>query len=264
MLELDASFDETELGFSKFTRFLRQAHDHEVVNLNKQEGGNYEVSLPGGGAPKPEPSSEPRDERQPGREPMAVELLAPAATESRPVAPSATEPRPGAPSSSGLGPRRGSTRRRHEAGPPALLEGQSAATERSAAASVQPEALGLPTESEDQVRYLTHYRGVGRKTAETLVENFGNEVFDVLQSNPQRLEDVVPAARAQQILEAWKQDYARRLGSGVQPRSEGPTQDSPAGEEGAAPGEGGERNHSGRRRTRRGGRRGGGGRERAG
>ena len=48
MLELDAAFDETNLGFSKFNRFLRQAHDHEIVNLDKHESGNFEVSLPAG------------------------------------------------------------------------------------------------------------------------------------------------------------------------------------------------------------------------
>ncbi|MSR36490.1 MAG: NYN domain-containing protein, partial [Gemmatimonadetes bacterium] len=54
MLELEAAFDETNLGFSKFSRFLRQAHDHEVVDLHKQDTGNFEVSLRaggGGGAP---------------------------------------------------------------------------------------------------------------------------------------------------------------------------------------------------------------------
>src|SRR5690606_6058519 len=35
MLELNASFDESNYGFSKFSRFLRQAHDAEVVTLRK-------------------------------------------------------------------------------------------------------------------------------------------------------------------------------------------------------------------------------------
>src|SRR3989442_362080 len=57
MVELDPGFDEGEYGFSKFSRFLRQAHDHEVIDLHKQDAGNYEVSLrrPGGPArPAPE------------------------------------------------------------------------------------------------------------------------------------------------------------------------------------------------------------------
>jgi uncharacterized protein (TIGR00288 family) len=257
MLELDPAFDETELGFGKFTRFLRQAHDHEIVNLNKQEGGNYEVSLPGTGgaiaaprAPNPVDASARSDERpqEPAATPAAFQPVLP---ESRPTHAAGT---------AGVGPRRGSTRRRHETGPPPMLEGQTVSSAPSAASPVEPEALGLPTESEAQVRYLTHYRGVGRKTAETLVENFGNDVFSVLQRDPQRLENVVPAARAQQILEAWKQDYARRLsGDSEAPRSE-PASRS---EDDAKENEAREGNHAGRRRTRRGGRRGG-GRERAG
>jgi uncharacterized LabA/DUF88 family protein len=45
MLELRPGFDEGAYGFSKFSRFLRQAHDAEVVNLQKVENGSYEVAL---------------------------------------------------------------------------------------------------------------------------------------------------------------------------------------------------------------------------
>jgi len=44
MLELDPHFEEAELGFGKFSRFLRQAHDAEVIDLRKTESGNYEVA----------------------------------------------------------------------------------------------------------------------------------------------------------------------------------------------------------------------------
>ena len=58
MLQLDPSFDEGELGFGKFSRFLRQAHDHEIVDLQKREGGTYQVSprrtAPRDGGEKPE------------------------------------------------------------------------------------------------------------------------------------------------------------------------------------------------------------------
>ncbi|MEX0906795.1 MAG: NYN domain-containing protein, partial [Gemmatimonadota bacterium] len=46
MLELEPGWDEAPLGFSKFSRFLRQAHDAEVVTLRKGESGNYDV-VPG-------------------------------------------------------------------------------------------------------------------------------------------------------------------------------------------------------------------------
>jgi uncharacterized protein (TIGR00288 family) len=277
MLELDPSFDEAELGFGKFTRFLRQAHDHEVVNLNKQEGGNYEVSLPGAqavralapqeGAARDQATGErPAWERAAGELTAVERSVAERPGAERQAALELFEPvRPESPPSSGtgLGPRRGSTRRRHEPGPPSLLPGQSAGPP-AAGERVEPAALGLPTEPEAQVRYLTHYRGVGRKTAEAVVESFGSEVFSVLQSEPQRLEDVVPAARAQQILEAWKEDYARRLGSRVGPQAAGaPTPETPPVEGGSPGGDQPQAGQLGRRRTRRGGRRGG-GRERTG
>jgi uncharacterized protein (TIGR00288 family) len=353
MLELDPAFDETTLGFGKFTRFLRQAHDHEVVNLNKQEGGNYEVSLGGGmqraekveegavaegarEAAAPSPRETERDPRPSGagtpsaRVPAgrdsgspAVGTATEAAAASRAESPAQDAPAAGTASgteaigrgSRGMGPRRGSTRRRHETGPPALLEGQAAVTQESlklsepdeAPASRAPETrpaasrvptpgtrteavgrrvpapegrgsrgvateLGLPTEPEAQVRYLLGYKGVGRKTAEALVQSFGSDLFKVLQSEPQRLVDVVPAARAEQILDAWKEDYARRQGSvavsALAPSgspsediSAGPSEDiketgdgQPASSAGPAASSAG----PGRRRTRRGGRRGGG------
>ncbi|MEX2583411.1 MAG: NYN domain-containing protein [Gemmatimonadota bacterium] len=55
MLDLASSFDETRLGFSKFTRFLRQAHDEEIIDLARAGGGNYEVSLSSDGRQLPPP-----------------------------------------------------------------------------------------------------------------------------------------------------------------------------------------------------------------
>jgi len=50
MLDLDPAWDESAIGFSKFSRFLRHAHDAEVINLRKVDTGNYEVALPPGAA----------------------------------------------------------------------------------------------------------------------------------------------------------------------------------------------------------------------
>jgi hypothetical protein len=256
MLEIDSSFDETTLGFSKFSRFLRQAHDHEVVNLQKQEGGNYEVSLAGAGAAAAVAGAPPPGETKARDEAVAAEV---ALTPSTP---------------SGLGPRRGSTRRRQEQPTPPLLEGQVAArstqelvsaarqpvgagTTDADSADVDPRTLGLPTDAEGQIRYLTSYRGVGRKTAEALVEGFGENLFGVLQNEPERLETVVPSGRAEQVLQAWKADYQRRLSGGSSPRVDSaPITTAPAVGNGD-PGQRTQQGGAGRRRTRRGGRRGG-------
>ena len=49
MLDFDPSWSEANLGYSRFSRFLRQAHDHEIIDLHRLNNGSYEVSLPGGG-----------------------------------------------------------------------------------------------------------------------------------------------------------------------------------------------------------------------
>jgi len=45
MLQRDEQFDEAALGFSKFSRFLRQAYDEGVIDLITDEDGNYHVHV---------------------------------------------------------------------------------------------------------------------------------------------------------------------------------------------------------------------------
>ena len=87
MLNRDSSFDEGALGFSKFSRFIRQAHDEEVVDITKDSDGNYYLQPVGGAEqaaperePQPEPESkpEPEPERQPEPEPEAARREEPA------------------------------------------------------------------------------------------------------------------------------------------------------------------------------------------
>jgi uncharacterized protein (TIGR00288 family) len=105
LLERDEHFDEAALGFSKFSRFLRQASDEGVVDLETDEDGNYHVSVSDGGAP-PARAAEPResrrargrergDRRRPereGRRERAEEAPEPMPTEPE-AAPRAPEPR---------------------------------------------------------------------------------------------------------------------------------------------------------------------------
>src|SRR6185503_17235348 len=115
MLELEPAFDEASLGFGKFTRFLRQAHDHEVVTLNKQEGGNYEVSLGGRAAARGEPSADtPAAEEQTAPQPQPSAPSTPVRAEQPEARAESAEPTRAesasapATSSPGVGPRRGS------------------------------------------------------------------------------------------------------------------------------------------------------------
>jgi uncharacterized protein (TIGR00288 family) len=57
MLKREPQFDEAALGFSKFSRFLRQAHDEGVVNLEQGAEGNYLLSPLAGAPSEPTPDA---------------------------------------------------------------------------------------------------------------------------------------------------------------------------------------------------------------
>ncbi len=250
MLDLEPSFDEAELGFSKFTKFLIQAGEHDVVDLRRNDAGNYEVSLPGAAqgeterqraeepaesppsevaAPTEQHANVPTGQRaKEPREPDAKEAAEPASSGPKVVE---IEPEDLAASGRRLGPRRGSTRRRGEEEGPSLFAGQMVPAHDQTppssgngdarsddgrspetSADVDLSTLGLPSDPDAMVRYLAHrYRGVGEKTAEALVERFGTDLFATLRDNPKAVTDAVTPKRAEQVLEAWKADYERRV-----------------------------------------------------
>ena len=97
-----------------------------------------------------------------------------------------------------------------------LLEGQivgkaGGSPDRPAAgASTDVGGLGLPTSGPAIVSYLTNsYGGVGARTAESLVEAFGADVFLVFETEPGRVAEIVPR-RAPQVLAEWRADFERR------------------------------------------------------
>jgi hypothetical protein len=208
MLEADRGFDEGELGFGKFSRFLLQAEEHGVISLQKTEMGNYRVSLADSaavGSPSPATGGDP-------------------------------SPRGGV-STGRLGPRGGSGGRKQADGP-VLLEGQtvgkvSGTPDRSSpGAGIDVGSLGLPTSERAIVSYLTNsYGGVGKKTAEALVEAFGPDIFGVFEREPARVADIVPR-RALQVLAEWKADFARRS---AKPQNEKEVVSEPVSEAAPAP-----------------------------
>ena len=263
MLERNRGFDEAELGFAKFSKFLMQAEEHDVVNLEKTETGNYRVSLKEGdaGDNRADTPSDAGDEvgrsDETGASREAPEVLSapepPRTTESQAQPESRAVPEPRVEpsgqssqrSSAGrLGPRGGSGRRRDEDGP-VLFEGQGVSS-RSSSSSPAPSgfgvavrALGLPTGAEAMVSYLTtSYKGVGTKTAEALVEAFGDSLFEVFQDTPQRVNDVVPR-RAEQVLAEWRTDYARRSEGAHPAKASAPAETGRKDESGDRGGRGG-------------------------
>ncbi|MDE0394127.1 MAG: NYN domain-containing protein [Gammaproteobacteria bacterium] len=127
MLALKRGFSEGSLGFSKFSKFLRQAEADGVIRLQALEDGVLQVS--------PVPATGVSD----------------------------------------------------------------------------PESLGLPTGRGPVIKYLSSsYAGVGKRTAETLVDALGDDLFHQLETNPSRVGELLPPGRAGQVLAAWRADYERR------------------------------------------------------
>jgi len=156
MLEIARNFDEAQLGFGKFTHFLRQAHDAEVIDLSRIGAGNYEVALPTNGAklrPRIPISTGPAQEesagratgtpqsapaaRETGRGPeRAAPSGPPASSISEAVSPPETEPVAALPATqrtqapaAGVGALRGRRGGRASGtGPPPILPGQTVAS----------------------------------------------------------------------------------------------------------------------------------------
>ena len=124
MLQVDRSFDETEFGFKKFSKFLLQAEQDGIVKLESAETGGYKV--------------------------LTVEQL-------------------------------------NDIG-----------------------SMGLPVGKANIVKYLTSsYQGIGKKTAEDVVEAFGDEIFETFETSPHLVKEVCPR-RSDKLLKMWKEDVERR------------------------------------------------------
>jgi uncharacterized protein (TIGR00288 family) len=223
MLAVDRDFDEGELGFGKFSRFLQQAQEHGMISLEKTVMGNYRVSLADSGATSPgsaptqdAPSPSPKASSPPVPTQDATSQSVPTQDATSQSVPTQDVPSRGGGGPPGrLGPRGGSGGRKGKDGP-MLLEGQivgkaGRSPDRSSAGTrIDAGGLGLPTNERAIVSYLTNsYGGVGTKTAESLVEAFGVGIFLVFETEPGRVAEIVPR-RAPQVLAEWRADFERR------------------------------------------------------
>jgi uncharacterized protein (TIGR00288 family) len=246
MLAADSGFDETELGFAKFSRFLGQAEKDGVVSISRTERGNLDVSMIK--APKPEEGGEVINEDGTGapRNDAKGEIVDDLSEAQKPK------------KRGWFGLRFGSRRVSKSDGDeaPKLFEGQgvkatvgsehissnprtkppssqetpkaekpvsrgfkteevlgevSAESDMADTDDVKVSDLALPSDPGAIARYLTHrYKGVGEKTADTLVKALGSELFRTMHENPDYIAEIIPKNRAEQVLEAWRADYERR------------------------------------------------------
>jgi uncharacterized protein (TIGR00288 family) len=281
MVAKDPDFDEAALGFRKFSRFLRQAHDEEVITLERTGEGNYKISAVAGAdaavrkAEPEEPAAQPtgdgrsrsrgrrdRRDRSGGREGKdtpdeqtsvpSEDDSPPPVSEAEPVVESAAE---GEPAPREVTPTRLAGRKRRAPRPkqgPTIVPGPVDPVEAPARGAVvqekkddappkpttrsmgrfrrgsiggsiggsssqapsvdsaqpasselaRPAASGFTSGQSDLVERMSRgYQGVGRRTAERLVEEFGDSVLDVIDNEPQRIEAVLPRGRAQAVID---------------------------------------------------------------
>ncbi len=122
----------------------------------------------------------------------------------------AAAPLPGAPRGTIRG--RWGTRGRYRPSeaPPPIFAGQKGgrqAEEPAAREEARHEAeVSAGGESATALGRLKRYSGVGAKTAETLVEAFGEDLFKVLDHEPERLRDVLSEHRAERVLQARRKE----------------------------------------------------------
>lgn len=169
----------------------------------------------------------PREDRTRPSPTVPDEVKAPPATPEvgRPESPASAEPAakkagaapaplPGAPRGTIRG--RWGTRGRYRPAqaPPPVFHGQKQdegarpTPEGVPATPAPPPAppAGDAGDSRDIVNRLTGYPGVGRKTAESLVEAFGADTLRVLDEEPDRVREVLPGARAERLIAARREE----------------------------------------------------------
>jgi hypothetical protein len=233
MLKRDEQFDEGALGFRKFSRFLRQAHDEEIINLETGPEGNYLVSpLNGASAERTAPArAEPRREtrRQPdaraepeaGPEPEArAETAAAARPDEAPGADAPAES-PEHRTTRGLGRfRRGSRGRstpvpstKSDAPPiPGPVDAPaSSGTSSAVAPTSAPESGDGAGDFRSEIEEMSRaYPGVGRRTAERLYAEFGADLLNVIDDQPHRITAILPEHRARAVIEGREAQRASR------------------------------------------------------
>ena len=267
MLKRDEKFDEGALGFRKFSRFLRQAHDEEIINLETGPEGNYLVSplngasseRPAGGR-KAEPRRETRRPPEPRAEPeVKAEPEPPADAESRagPNADADTQGAAGTRAESaepraarGLGRFRRGSRGRSTPAPSAKSDAptipgpvDAPASSGTASAAAPPIAdaarsvtgrgssreparpvkteASAPTPASDsgdvsgdfksEIEEMSRaYPGVGRRTAERLYAEFGADLLNIIDNQPNRITAILPEHRARAVIEGRAAQRASR------------------------------------------------------
>ncbi len=175
IMELSPDFSERDLGFRKFSKFLVEAANKGILEIERADNGQHTISPPAAGRGGQQGGGQ----KGSGREERAA--------------------------ANGRG-RRSRGRRARTKQPP-----KAESPPARGRGDFDPKALGLPTSESSIKSYLANrYKGVGDKTAERIVSHFGRDAFQVVHQEPERVRSILPKSRADAVLAAWAGDYDRR------------------------------------------------------
>ena len=223
MVELDPSFDEGDLGYNKFSKFVVEAANRNSIGIQKMENGQYEVMRGDKpnvkkSVPKSKDSSKSnspdlqtgyalmvdclRDQNDKGQESL---IDSDVKRKMLRIDRSFDETEFGFKKFSKF-----------------LLQAEQDDVIKMEVAKTggykvftghqlsDIGSMGLPTEKGAIVKYLTNsYQGIGKKTAEEIVAAFGEKVFEVFETSPQLVKEASPR-RSEKLLDGWKADITRR------------------------------------------------------
>ena len=186
IMELSPDFSERNLGFKKFSKFLVEAANKGLLEIERADNGQHTISPPA--ARRGGQKSSGREERAAANGRSRRSRGRRARTKQPPRAETRQPPK-------------AETKQPPKVeSPPARGRGE-----------LDPKALGLPTSESSIKSYLANrYKGVGDKTAERIVSHFGKDTFRVVHQESERVRSILPRSRADAVLAAWAGDYERR------------------------------------------------------
>ena len=228
MIELDRSFDESNVGFNKFSKFVAEAANRGSVAIRKMENGQYEIMDGAKPATKKPATKKPaaesqkeiqddgpslkigydlmldclRDQNTKGQESL---IDSDVKRKMLQVDRSFDETEFGFKKFSKF---------LLQAEQDGIVKLESAETGGYKVLTVEQlndiGSMGLPVGKANIVKYLTSsYQGIGKKTAEDVVEAFGDEIFETFETSPHLVKEVCPR-RSDKLLKMWKEDVERR------------------------------------------------------
>ena len=223
MIELDRSFDESNVGFNKFSKFVAEAANRGSVAIRKMENGQYEI-MDGAKPATKKPATESQKEIQDDGPSLKIgydlmlDCLRDQNTKGQESLIDSDVKRKMLQVDRSFDETEFGFKKFSkfllQAEQDGIVKLESAETGGYKVLTVEQlndiGSMGLPVGKANIVKYLTSsYQGIGKKTAEDVVEAFGDEIFETFETSPHLVKEVCPR-RSDKLLKMWKEDVERR------------------------------------------------------